>query len=315
MYWLLRFELLRGDMHKNHPLSRGQLLDDALFNAHFDIIPYRTTLQLMEYLKRESDEVPWRIAGRELRVLMNYLRLTNTFKTFKIFMQSLSRTFYRTQVEEGDGLSREAIRWACASELPQCQKLTHDLFMRFLRKRESMEHLDLIICEGMKTVNEDTYNYIKLSLLNVGKGLEQDLYLTALVCPNNDKFLTESLNVLFRRTSEVAGWLNPTEKSSKLFLMFQESEKGVTALLEFLYIHPTLVLQNLGESLLVSTLQKLSLSLYRRSHQRKLRDVIRYLKLKNTELLFSNIKHKRKWILQHEISVRMILAQQMGTSE
>lgn len=306
-YKLLRIELLRGDMHKIHPMSRGQLLDDSLFLAQFRLLPYKTVLELVEYLQNETDEVPWRIAATELRRLIKFLVLTKTFGVFKTFMQTLSRRFYRKQVEEASELSKEAIRWACLSELPQCKKLTHDLFMGFLLKRKTVEHLDQIICEGVKSIDQETYEYITLSLLTEVKGLEQDLYLTALVCPNNAKFLTETLNVLFRKTSVVAGWLTPLEKAFKLLLMFEGSEIGVTAILDFVHLHPTLVLQNLGREVMVTILKKLSLFLYRRAHERKLRNVVNYLKLGDTSQIFENIDTKRSWLRKHEVEFRRIL--------
>lgn len=306
-YKLLRFELIRGDMEKIAPVTRGQLIDDAMMLGRAKSLHYSIIIELLEYLKHETDEIPWRMAKKELQFIQINLRFTKTFPLFKHFMKMLSRRFYRHMIEEMGELTPEAIKWACFGELPHCLRHTHGIFLNFLKKREVVEHLDKIICEGVKSVDDETYRYIKLFLKNEFKGLEQNLYLTALVCPDNYEYLKETLNVLFRKTSTVSNWMAPLEKARQMIKMCTETETGVVALLDFIFQHPTLVFKNLGEKLLVSVLASLAKSLYKRGHQRKIRLIVFYLRLSGTEQIFHRIQSKKRWLELYLATINKIL--------
>lgn len=306
-YKFLRFELVRGSMRKISAVTRGQILDDAMFLATCGVVSYKTALELLEYLKHETEELPWMIASHELKSLDYKLRFTPAYTLFQNFMLKVSRKFYRRRVEDAVQISPEALHWACFGGLQHCLEYTNKLFKAFLQKRTSFEHLDKIICEGVRLADDDTFLYIKLSLNNEYRGMEQDLYVTALVCSKGYNYQTEALNILMRRTSLVASWITPTEKSRHVKKMCETTQMGALAVLDFLFTHPTLVLANLGESELISVLQRLAMSLYKRGHERKVRLIVMYLGLKDTKDIYRQILGKRMWCNKNYLVVSKVL--------
>lgn len=312
-YKLLRFELVRGSLQKISPVTRGQVLDDAMFlvrswDVSYETLSYETVLELLEYLKHETEELPWQIANHELLQLDRNLRFTPAHTLFRHFMQMVSRRFYRKRVEDAVHISPEALHWACFGGLELCLEYTNALFKAFLQKRTSFEHLDKIICEGVRLADDETFLYIKLSLNNEYRGMEQDLYVTALVCSENYNYLNEALNILMRKTSLVATWITPVQKVRHLKMMCDKTQMGALAVLDFVFTHPTLVLGNLGKLELVNVLQHLAQSLYKRSHQRKVRLIIMYLGLEKTSGIFKFITVKRKWLEKHYLVVLKMLS-------
>lgn len=306
-YKLLRFELLRGDLTKISPVTRGQTMDDVLFMAKLGLVQYDIAFEMLEYLQQETNDLPWNVVGYELEVIALHLRFTSTYPMFRHFMKIVSRRFYNAKVEESENLSKHALRWACWAGLNHCLKYTNKLFLAFLRNRATFQDLDRVICEGVRSVDADTYTYIKLALYNEYRGSEQDLYLTALICVDNYDYLIETLNVLLRRTSEIAAWLPATEKARQISRMCQKSPAGAKAVLDFAFQHPNLVKENIGSLRLVEVLATLSKSLYKRSHERKVRLIILYLGLKDTRKIFSNISGKRRWLERFLLIVTKVL--------
>lgn len=307
-YKMLRFELLRGDMHKIAPVSRGQLLDDALTLGYLARLDYVTVLELVEYLKHETDVVPWQMAAYQLQKLKFMLRFTPAYGIFRHFMKMLSRRFYRHNVEETNAYSSEALKWACFGQLGHCLRYTHKMFLEFLQQRAMFENLDKIICAGSISIDDDTFLYIKESLGHEVLGMHRDLYLTAMVCMTNYEYLIESLNVILRPTSLVAALLSASEKSRRMVQMLRNTDVGAKAVLDFLFQHPTLVLANIGEHETLNVMEKLGESLYKRSHQRKFRLVIMYLGLRNSGRVYSSMIYKRFWLHFHFGNVAKILA-------
>lgn len=307
-YKLLRMELYRGSMRKIAIATRGQIVDDALFAAKLTLLPYNVALEMVQYLRNETEEIPWKVASFELQMIEECLRFTRAYKWFRYFMGELSRRFYRYRVEQAPLKSIEAIKWACFGESDECRQLTHQMFMAFLMNRESYENMNRITCEGVKLVDVDTFRYIKLSLFNEYRGMEIELYLTALICMENYEFLIETLNVLLRRTSAVAAYLTAEEKGRHLLHMVERSAVGAEAFLDFLFNKPYLMRVNLGERELVKVLVALSKSLYNRSHMRKLRLVLRLLKMeRHLRTVFNNILVKRFWLERNLVGVTKIL--------
>lgn len=305
-YKLLRFELIRGDMNKISPITRGQIIDDAMMLGFEGYLSYGLIIELLEYLANETEEIPWLIADYQLTRWDILMRFTPAYPYFKHFIKLLIERFYAHSVETAASKSKVGIRLACFAGLQECLDFTHELFLGFVKNRNTYEHMEEIICQGMAIIDDTTFNYIKLSILNDLRGMEMDLYILAMVCAKNYDYVKESLNMFFRETSEVAEWLKPKEKVDHLINMCKYSDTGVKAVLDFVYQHPDLVFKNLADSIL-GVLTRLSESLYKRSHQRKINHIIKVLNLNLTEQIFRNIRQKKAWVESNYLIVSKIL--------
>lgn len=296
-YKLLRYELLRGDLKKIAPVTRGQILDDVLFFVKIgERVLYDTALEMVEYLKRETDELVWEIVDFELKHLTHLLRFTPAYKKFQLFMLINSRKFYKAKVEQASRPSKYAIEWACFAGLEECHRYTYEAFKTILTRRESFEHLYEMICWGVKSSDRATFRYIKLALLNRLESMDTEIFFKALSCLDNYKQLKESLNMIFRRTSAISVKMTRADKLRVVTGMCENSAEGCQAVLDFTFWHPKLVYRGLGGSMFKTLLSYLTKSIYKRDQQRRLRLIIMYLKIPDTELIWQGMQSKRLWL-------------------
>lgn len=303
-YNLLRFELLRGNLRKFSPVTRGQILDDVLFFAKIGArIRYETALGVLEYLHRETDETTWAMVSDELRELALLLRFTPAYPYFKHFMQISVLRFYMKGADELNRLSKYALQWACFGELTQCKAATYNAFKKLILYRASFEHLDEIICYGVRSMDTATFRYIKISLLLQLETLDFEMYVSALSCLDNYQQLKESLNMIFRKTSQLAAIMEPGHKERVLTGMCRNSQEGCQAILNFIFQQPKLVLAGLGEERFKTVLSNIAHSIYQRRHQRRLRLVLMYLNITDTEVIWAAIQSKRTWLMDNLATV------------
>lgn len=57
--WQLLIEQLKSSHLKIHQLNRAQLINDACIFARDNFLPYSTMFDLMSYLEKEMDPLPW----------------------------------------------------------------------------------------------------------------------------------------------------------------------------------------------------------------------------------------------------------------
>lgn len=309
-YKLLRFELVRGDLYKIPTVSRGQLLDDVLFLARKKKVRYDLALDMLEYLRKETEITPWLLATRELNILDNNLRFTPAYELFKHLMKVLSRRVYRLHVEETSSRmenSPTALKWACFGRLEHCLVRTNRIFRAFMDRGVVVENLDAIVCFGVKLADEKMFRYIIHSVQTHLLETQRELYLRGLVCMENYKNLIEYLNVLLRRTSTISCQVTKQLKTTLMIDMAMSSQPGAKAILDFTFQHPTLVFDNIGMEIR-RVMHILGMSIYKRSQQRKVSFLLRYLGIPRDAYVMQYLHEKRKWVQLHSVYIGYLMA-------
>lgn len=298
-YHLIRFELLRGDLNKISPVTRGQTVDDLLFLAkigYHPVVTYKLALDMLEYLHRETNELVWEMADHELKELSILLRYTPAYEIFKYFMLMTSRRFYKHKVQKSKHPSKFALEWACFGGLDKCQKHTYGAFRQVIEQRESFEHLYEIICLGAKYSDRQIFKFIKVSMLSRLETQDMEIYLKALSCLENYSQLKESLNMIFRKTSAVEAIMTRSDKVRVVTGMCENSPEGCQAILDFTFQHPILVFKSLGLTQFKILLSYLMKSMYRKKQQRKLRLIVLYFNITDTDVIWLGMQSKRAWL-------------------
>lgn len=121
--------LLNGDLNTIHPLNRAQLVDDAFNLAHAGLLNYNITLKLVKYLEKETDYIVWKAALNGLSTMNKRLGLTELYKEFLSYLKPIVGQLYNITTfdedEKDDYLTKllrvDAIKWACAFGLDECQ--------------------------------------------------------------------------------------------------------------------------------------------------------------------------------------------------
>ena len=75
---------LKMDHNVIHVINRAQIVDDALDLARAGRLSYDVALDVMSYLSRESDYVPWKSALNNLEYIRDLLTHTPAYGAFKV---------------------------------------------------------------------------------------------------------------------------------------------------------------------------------------------------------------------------------------
>lgn len=72
--WNMLIEHLKANHTQIPPVNRGQLIDDAFHLAAANYLPYATLFSLVDYLRHETDYIPW------LATMKNFQNLILNFQ-------------------------------------------------------------------------------------------------------------------------------------------------------------------------------------------------------------------------------------------
>lgn len=83
--WKLLNDYLNSNNYtKLSPITRAQLIDDALNLARVGLLPYDVALNLTLYLRREVDYIPWQTTFRNLNFLNTMMRTSDHYQMFNV---------------------------------------------------------------------------------------------------------------------------------------------------------------------------------------------------------------------------------------
>jgi aminopeptidase N len=83
--WNLIWAQLLHDPKQIPTISRAELIDDAFHLARADLLSYRTALNLANYLRKETEYLPWKSAFDVFQYIDAMLtRMPSTYEVFKV---------------------------------------------------------------------------------------------------------------------------------------------------------------------------------------------------------------------------------------
>jgi len=83
--WKLLIETLNSEQFQSIPvINRAQLIDDVLYFGWTGEQDYEIALQLINYLHRERELLPWKSAFENLKLLNRIVRQTPNFQLFRV---------------------------------------------------------------------------------------------------------------------------------------------------------------------------------------------------------------------------------------
>lgn len=94
-YKLLTKELVTGDLTKFHPNSRAQLIDDLSDFTKTNRLPDKLLLDLIKYLKNETQFAPWASASNAITFLTKKLEGTGHYNHFRMVVAASVEPFYK----------------------------------------------------------------------------------------------------------------------------------------------------------------------------------------------------------------------------
>ena len=82
------------DFNKINVINRAQLIDDAMDLAWVGRQDYGIALDMINYLKRESEYIPWKAALDNLRIVNRLLLRSPLYGVFKAYMRHILKPIY-----------------------------------------------------------------------------------------------------------------------------------------------------------------------------------------------------------------------------
>lgn len=92
--WKKLNEALEKSVDTMSVLDRAHLLNDVFSLAEGGLVPYSIALTMTQYLKNETNFVPWDVASSKLKGIRNLLFYTRYYKDFKSYALTLVNDVY-----------------------------------------------------------------------------------------------------------------------------------------------------------------------------------------------------------------------------
>ncbi|XP_054003594.1 aminopeptidase N-like [Hylaeus anthracinus] len=215
------WKLLSDYLQKNNdgkidPVSRAQLIDDALALARERRLNYTIALTVTKFLAKEKDYIPWTTAFRHLNFFESVLYSSDKYSKFESYVRNIMEVVtnslnYTTSANDSHVtklLRTNVMKWACKVKKPECLTAAQAEFDSWLKNNTTLNP-DLksnILCYGLKTAKIETWNEASLKLSKTTTDQDElNVELAVLGCSNDTtileqflkKSLTKDLNIDF----------------------------------------------------------------------------------------------------------------------
>lgn len=205
--WKLLASILRTsafDDIKISVLNRAQLIDDAVNFGKANQLSFDVALDLLSYLERETDYVPWAAASNALPYFDLNLRGNKNYALFEKFVQKLTALAYKdvkVNTVESDHLKRmhrlNVARLACHAGLPECVLDLLPMINSMATKPIIEEIRDFVYCTASRYIDAAPEILLTnaLSLYTSSRAIslaEINRIITALGCNRNEEFINRS---------------------------------------------------------------------------------------------------------------------------
>ncbi|XP_013114371.1 aminopeptidase N [Stomoxys calcitrans] len=253
--WRLLQKALNSDQFVNiHVMNRAQIVGDALALAFSGYQDYDMALSILEYLTREHEYLPWKIALDDLSEIYSMVKyFPKEIAYFKTYMQYILEPIYYRMGGLNDtyGIDGEPTHsqmllknlvtdWACRLELYDCTNSA----IKYFEQWKMAEHPDeenpiptdlrtTVYCTAIKYGDADDWKFLwRRYKKNPAKEVEMATVIAALGCSLNKTLLSEYITALFTEDTEI--WENDVTLG---FDTIATDETGLTVAWEYLIVN------------------------------------------------------------------------------
>ncbi|TST22535.1 Thyrotropin-releasing hormone-degrading ectoenzyme [Bagarius yarrelli] len=199
--------------------NRAGLLDDVFSLARAGYLPQNLPMQIICYLSKEDDFLPWHAASRALYQLDKLLDRTEDYSLFSNYvLQQVELKYHKLdwpRVKAGDSfkqatyhadeLQREVIILACSFGNKHCHRQAMSLVSEWLStdKNSNLSPTlcrippslrDVVYCTGVSLMDEDVWEFMWKKFQSSSAISEKKDLLEALTCSDNTFLLHRLLN-------------------------------------------------------------------------------------------------------------------------
>ncbi|XP_037036998.1 aminopeptidase N-like [Bradysia coprophila] len=241
--WNLIIEQLNGPQYDRiHLLNRNQLIDDSFHVARSGRITFDIPLDIMNYLERETDFIPWDSADRALFLYNRWLLGSSVYDDFQEYVLKNVVAMYNklgvNVIENEPRLDRYArqvaINLACFHGLPQCLSDTAQQLENVFESQQTV-HPDVvaqIYCNGIRQSDADSVEALQNLLSSATRQIERNRIIAGLGCIENEEILYEHLLTAIR-----PGTVSNAERSNILSSPLNNGIGSLLVLIDFVRLN------------------------------------------------------------------------------
>ncbi|XKL66707.1 hypothetical protein PGB90_010127 [Kerria lacca] len=283
-YDLTNWKLLTDQLKKSHevihPLNRAQLINDCFVFAMDKKLPFAVFFNLVEYLSKEEDILPYTCFLRNIHNLLSKLNTTPTVTSVvKNFVSRIIRNIYKkigfTEKPEDDHLTKSfrslLLRLACEVNHSDCANVSRSLYSKG-SNNVAPDLRDAVFCTMLKsnknkTVFGDLWNLYKKSDF----AFEKENILLLLGCVNDQELLKSFFYKLIDKNDTDIRLQNHVYIKRAIF----SSDDGVSAALKFVEeaIPKLNTLDENHRALVMNILSRLNLMVKSDEHEKLLQKI------------------------------------------
>ncbi|KAK3544496.1 hypothetical protein QTP86_013294, partial [Hemibagrus guttatus] len=174
-------------------------------------LPQNLPLQIICYLSKEDDFLPWHAASRALFQLDKLLDRTEDYSLFSSYVLKQVELKYhkldwpRVKTDDSfkqatyhtDELQREVIMLACSFGNKHCHRQAMSLVSEWIssdKNRIPPSLRDVVYCTGVSLMDEDVWEFMWMKFRSSSAVSEKKVLLEALTCSDNTFLLHRLLN-------------------------------------------------------------------------------------------------------------------------
>lgn len=140
------WNMLTDQLHDNCNIipveNRAQLIDDAASLANAELLDYKILLNILSYLRNDTEYIPWLAASRTLTQLERRLRGSSIYNDFERFLGNITSSVYKNTLkidnEDYSHVTRlhrvNTLDWACRFGNTECLNDVNVAIKNIVRK-------------------------------------------------------------------------------------------------------------------------------------------------------------------------------------
>lgn len=230
MWHKIHHALEEKDFSGIHEINRAQIVDDLLNFGQAGLLDYKLVLNILEYLKKEDNYLPWYSAFNGLSTLAIRMGAENN-NVFRRYVDSLlSNVYKKLGFEKNVGESRldtynreKVVAWACKYDNDDCINQAVTYFDKFLNNQKlvPVNIRSAVYCTAIRQGGDKEFDFLWNQYKEENVATEQVLILTALGCSKSEKKLQEYLEHI------TSSDIRLQDKSSALSAAYTGNPKNV----------------------------------------------------------------------------------------
>ncbi|XP_012269271.2 aminopeptidase N-like [Athalia rosae] len=260
--WAYIAKYLNSESYGNiHVLNRAALIDDALNLATTNRVSYTTVFNILAYLQREVDYVPWYAAFTGLTYIDRYLANTEQYGQFRIFTAFLMEAAFESvgikEAADDDHVTRlhriNVVNYACRYGLQDCrdaaQKSLNDWLDDPAANPLSSDLISNTICAGLRNANATLWNKTLEAYFASNSSADQRALLVGLGCSEDATIINDWLHAIIDPSTN----LSTSASYSAFTYVYQGSPYNVERAFDFLEANFNETLEYFGRASRIET--------------------------------------------------------------